>query len=328
MKELKDHLKNQTYQTLYLLYGDDFLKKQYAQAFKKAIIDREPSGMGDMNFTKFDEKTGLADIVASSQTVPFFAERRLVIAKNTELFNKKVDDFLNLDKLPLTTTLVFLETNVDKRTKLYKLVSKIGTVAELVTPKADDLVKWVVSQFKKSGRTMTTSTATYLIKHLPSDMFTISSEIEKLVAYTSQSAQQEITTADIDHVTAKSAETKIFDMLNCIGKKQVSSALIQYKSMIDARTEPLMILAMIARQIRLILRTKALSADGYNIEEIAKAIGARSFAVRDYLLQSKNFKYQALITGLEACLDTDLAIKTGQTTPVIGVEQLIIKLGI
>ena len=322
---LKNHIKKQEYSKVYLFYGDDFLKKYYSNSFKKAIIDNDKSGNGDMNFNIFEDKPNLKDITDTAMTVPFFSERRLVIAKNTDFFNKKVEDFFGLDKLPETSTIIFIENNVDKRTKLYKLVSKIGTIAELETPKEDELTKWVVSQFKKSKKTISNNTASYFVKNLPRDMFIISSEIEKLVAF---KLDEEISISDIDYVTAKSTEIKIFDMLNSIGKKDISKALSQYKGMIDDRNEPLMILVMIARQIRFILRAKALSNEGYGTDSIAKSLGTRSFAVRDYLAQSKNFKYSSLIAGLEACLDTDIAIKTGKTTPVAGVEQLIIRLGI
>jgi DNA polymerase-3 subunit delta len=150
-------------------------------------------------------------------------------------------------------------------------------------------------------------------------------ELDKLRHYAY--GKQEITKQDIDQVTTKSIETKIFDMLSALGTKKTAKAVEMYNNMIQAKTEPLMILSMLARQFRLILRAKALGADGYGSGDIAKEIGVPSFAVKEYIAQGKNFKYSSLIQALEDCLDTDIKIKTGQVSPVLGVEMIVLKFG-
>ena len=324
MNELKIHLKTNNYSRIYLLHGEAYLRSQYRQAFEKAIVGAgDAMGMGDMNHSVFDSKTPIKDILTQAMTVPFFADKRLVIAKDTDIFHKKQDDDIDLNTVPESTVLIFLESNIDKRTKLYKQLVKIGTVADLTLPKEDELIKWVQSSFKKHAKTIDHPTAVYLLRYLSADMFVIHNEIEKLALYVDGTA---IETQHIDHVCFKSAEVRIFDMLDNIGKKQTSRALQGYHGLIDSRNEPLMILAMIARQIRLILRTKVLDSEGYGAKDIASETGVRDFTVKNYLAQGRNFKYKALIAGLEACLHTDLAIKTGKTTQVAGVEQLIITL--
>lgn len=321
MHELKTHLKTKNYSRVYLFHGEAYLKQQYLQAFEKAVLGGDT--MGDMNHSVFDNKTPLKEILTNAMTVPFFADKRLVVAKDTDIFHKKQDDAIDLTTVPESTVLIFVESNIDKRTKLYKQLLKIGTVADLSLPKEDDLIKWVQGRVKKHKKIMDRSTAVYLLRYLSPDMWVIHNEIEKLAFYVSGDT---IRPADIDQVCFKSAEVRIFDMLDSIGKKKTSEALRGYHGLIESRNEPLMILAMIARQIRLILRCKVLDSEGYGTKDIASETGVRDFTVKNYLAQGKNFKYKALIAGLEACLHTDLAIKTGKTTQIAGVEQLIIQL--
>ena len=65
---------------LYLLYGEDELAIEEAlTSFKNEVGLPE---MLDVNMAKFDaDKTSLAEVTATCDTVPFLAEKRLVIVK-------------------------------------------------------------------------------------------------------------------------------------------------------------------------------------------------------------------------------------------------------
>ncbi|MCL1996377.1 MAG: DNA polymerase III subunit delta [Defluviitaleaceae bacterium] len=322
MQALKTDLKTKNFKRVYLFFGEEYFKKYYANLFKQAMIDPVSE---DMNFAKYEGSVPLATLVDTAQTVPFFSERRLIIAKKTGLFAAGAKaDGASLATIPPTSTLIFVEENVDKRTRLYKELAKIGYAADFVIPKESELINWVVAYFKKHKKQISTSTAKYFLQSVVHDMNTIVMEMGKLAAY----CDEEVTQKHIDLLTTKSAETKIFDMLKAVGKKDLNHALVIYNNMIQAKTEPLMILAMLARQFRLILRTKALAAQGKTGEQIAKELAVQTFVVKECLLQGKNFKYNALIDALEQCLITDINIKTGKTESVLGVEMILVKFGV
>ena len=321
MQILKTDLKTKNYKKAYLFFGEEYFTKHYESLFRKAIIDPLTESV---NLAVYEGAVSLSTLIDTAETVPFLSEHRLVIAKKTGLFTAgtKIEE-ASFDGIPPTSTIIFIEENVDKRTRIYKELAKVGYAADFTMPKENELVSWVSGYFKKNNKEISSATASYFIKNVIHDMNIMLFEMDKLVAY----CDKEVTLGDIDILTTKSTETKIFNMLKAVGQKNLSQALIIYNNMIQAKTEPLMILTMLARQFRLILRTKALAGQDRTVDQIAKQLSVQSFVVRECLQQARNFKYKTLIDALKECLDVDINIKTGKIEGKLGVEMIIVKFG-
>ena len=134
MKTLNEHLKTKTFKNVYLLYGDEaYLRNQYRDKLKKAMINE-----GDtMNFSCFEGK-GIdeKELTAMADTVPFFSDYRLIIVENSGFFKTSGHEALAeyMKHIPETTCIVFVESEVDKRSKLFKAVSSTGYAANLTMP--------------------------------------------------------------------------------------------------------------------------------------------------------------------------------------------------
>ena len=98
--------------------------------------------------------------------------------------------------------------------------------------------------------------------------------------------------------------------------------------MILMKESPIMILAMIARQFRIILQSKYLAEKGFYNADIAKKINQREFVVSQCLSQAKNFRKKDLLKALDDCLKCDANIKTGKIQDKLGVEMIIMKYGV
>ena len=77
MKSLNEDLKTGQFKQIYLLYGEEaYLKKLYKNRFVKAMV---PEG-DTMNYRYFEGKnTNPKEIIDLAETLPFFAERRLIV---------------------------------------------------------------------------------------------------------------------------------------------------------------------------------------------------------------------------------------------------------
>lgn len=314
---LEKQLKKEEYNNLYLFYGEEYLKKYYESKYKAAILK---NSLEDMNLNIIEGKTTIKEIADKANQVPFMSPYRLVLVRNSGFFAKSGTDMESLSELT-STIIIFTEKEVDKRVGAYKTLAKKGLAVEMKIPKENELVNWLGDFFKDNKTAIKKSDIIYLLQITPPDMQMIKKEAEKLASH------GEITREVIDQLVTKSPDLKIFDMLKFLGQKDVKKALQIYNNMLDNRTEPLMILAMIIRQFRLILRVKALSHSGVPLDNIVSKLKSRSFIVRECLAQSKNFKFNTLIQALEDCLNTDIAIKTGKISPPLGVELLIVKYG-
>ena len=329
IKELENDLKNNCYKNIYLFFGEcSYLTNLYEKKFKQAIA---AGPFVDMNLNIFDDSLDIDNLIDTICTVPFMSSHRLVIIKNANLFSstKKAnfaDRFLKeLETFPSSTIIIITEDAADKRLKLYKAILAKGTALEFLTPKEAELKKWVINTLNSNNITVSDSIALFFLRIVPYNMETINLELDKLIAY--KGSQGELKSEDINLITTKSLEAKIFDMLDALCQKQLNLALELYNNMVSQKEEPLMILAMVARQFRLILRTKAMLKENAAIDEISKSLEIRSFAVKNYIAQSKHFKFNTLIDALEDCLTLDYSIKIGQIEKNLGLTMLLIKYG-
>lgn len=327
MKILKENIKNKDFSKCYLLFGEEnYLKKYYEQRLKNTIVS---NNMDIMNVSIFEGKSiSIEAIINAADTLPFMSEKRLVLIKSSELFqtgrkedtNKMKDYIIHI---PNSTCIVFVEENVEKQNKLYKEIQKEGYIVEFKSPKENELVIWLQKSLKKNNKDIEAKTAIYMLRNVGTDMELLEGEIQKLIAY--KNNENIITQTDIDTVCSKSLETKIFDMLDAVGNKNLETALNIYNNMLMLKETPTKILIMITRQFRLLIQVKYLLNEAYNSDAIAKRLNQKPFVVKGLSAQAKNFSQETLIQALEDCLETDISIKTGALSAEIAVELLIIK---
>ena len=84
MKNLNEDLKTGKLKQAYLLYGEEnYLKRQYKERITKALLGEDDT----MNYAYYEGKgINLKEVIDLAETLPFFAERRLIVFENTGLF--------------------------------------------------------------------------------------------------------------------------------------------------------------------------------------------------------------------------------------------------
>jgi len=323
-KKFISDLKNGALQPCYLLYGEErFLVSHYSQAIENAVNN------GDYKDV-FDGAIPAHDIIIAAETLPFFAERRLIVVRDSRLFatGRKNDSEAiaeYLPKIPKETIIVFTESDVDRRSKLFKQISKVGAVLDCTSPTPQTLATWVTRLAKEKGKAISPPVVHQLLRTVGANMTTISQEVGKLAAYCGDAP--EITTADIEAICTPTLESRIFDLTKAMGNGRVSDALAMYRNMLILKESPIMILSMIIRQFRIILLSKCAKEKGMTIMQTAAKLNLRDFMISEALGHGQRFTVEQLIKALENCMETDVKIKTGLISPEFGVELLIIKYG-
>ena len=121
MKSLNEDLKTGQLNNVYLLYGEEaYLKKQYKDKLRNALVSPDDN----MNYAYYEGKgININEVIDLAETLPFFAERRLIVLEDTGLFKSASPELADyIKEMPDTTSMIFVETEVDKRGKLYKSV--------------------------------------------------------------------------------------------------------------------------------------------------------------------------------------------------------------
>lgn len=322
MKSINEDIKNQEYKNVYLLYGNEaYLKRQYRDRLCQALNPEQDT----MNFSKFEGKgINEGEIIDLAETMPFFATRRVILLEDTGFFKNKADKLADyMTELPEYLCMIFVENEVDKRSRMYKAVQKAGRPVEFSTQDADTLTRWVLGMLKKENKRITKSDLELFFSKTGSDMGNIEREMEKLLCYTMD--KEFITTEDIEMICTTQIQNQIFDMVRAVSGKQQKQALERYYDLLALKEPPLKILALIAREFNMMLQVKALNDQGKDSKTIASHTGLREFAVRKYLPLIRWYTSAQLQEAIADCTEAETAVKTGRLTDTMSVELLIIK---
>ena len=142
MKSLNEDLKTGNFKQVYLLFGEEnYLKKQYKDRLTKALI----SDGDTMNYAYYEGKgIDVKEIIDLSETMPFFSERRLIVIENSGFFKNATAELAEyMKEIPETTYFIFVETELDKRGKMFKAVKDKGRIVELARQDEKTLVRWI-----------------------------------------------------------------------------------------------------------------------------------------------------------------------------------------
>jgi len=276
-----------------------------------------------MNFSKFENRgIDLSEVQSIADTLPFFSDYRLIVIQDSGLF-KTSNDFADyLEHMPDSTIIIFVEKEIDKRNKLYKYVNKNGIAAEIKLKDAQETLNWAARRLKDAGKVFTRQTMEYFLQRVDNNLYSLSNEIDKLVAYTGD--RQEVTIADIDEICPAFLQNHIFQMVDAVGASDADKALKLYNELIELKEAPSYILYMLIRHFNILLQISSLGGAAKN--EIAAKIGISPYFVGNYQRQAAGFKREQLKNALESSLDTEQKFKTGILDDQIGVELLIVGL--
>lgn len=322
MKSLNEDLKTEEFKQVYLLYGEEsYLKKLYKDKFIKGML---PQG-DTMNYSYFEGKgIVVGEVIDLAETLPFFAERRLIVIENSGFFKHAVPEISDYIKaLSGSSYFLFIESEIDKRSKLFKAVKDKGRVVELARQNESTLVKWIQSALAKEKKQMAEDVIRYFITMTGTDMEQIEKELEKLFSYTLKRSL--ITREDVDAICTVQITSQIFAMVDALAGKNQKQALFYYYDLLALKEPPMRILYLISRQFRILLEVKDLTKRGYGSKEIAAKAQIPPFAVGKYQKQMRSFKRREIREILEQSAESETQVKTGRLGDILAVELLIVK---
>ncbi len=317
--ELNNDLKSGNYRPVYLLYGtEEYLKSSYKKMFRRAI-----GGEDGMNYQVFDGAPDLDTLIDALETMPFFAEHRLVLISGSGWFKRTPPERLltYLPKLPVSSHLMFIEEEIDKRNKLYKLVSSQGFACELGEQDEKQLSAWAARYLMKAGKKIRASTMESFLRKTGSSMDNILSEMEKLIAYTGE--REVIEDADVETICTQNVEDRVFDMITELSLGNTERAMRCYRDLLQRQEAPMKLLALMRRNFNQLLLAKECLQKGVSRQESAAYVGVSPWAAAKLLEQAKHYTRESLLRYIRRCLDYDTAIKSGNLSDRMAVELLL-----
>lgn len=319
MQTLNQDIKDHTFKPVYLLFGEEaFLRNSYKKRLQEAIV-----GDDTMNLSRFEGKgTDADELIRLADTMPFFAERRLILVEDSGFFKNASEALVQyLPSMPGTTCLVFVESEVDKRSKLYKKVKSLGYAAEMGRQDAAQLGRWAGGILSKEGKKITGHTMELFLSMAGDDMENIRMELEKLISYTW--GREVITDEDVEAVCTVRVSNRIFEMVSAIVSQQTRRAMELYEDLLTLKEPPMRILFLIARQFNQLLQVKELTEKGLERKTIASRLNLQPFVVGKVIPQARQFSRDQILSYVNLCVEAEEAVKTGRLSDRLAVELLI-----
>ena len=322
MQTLNKDLKEQNFKRTYLLFGEeDFLKKSYKNRLKDGI-----TGGDTMNYNYFEGKNvDVKEVMNLADTMPFFADRRLILLEDTGFFKSAAGEerVSYLPQMPDSACMVFVESEVDKRNRLYKKVKELGYAAELSRQDASQLARWAGGILAKDGKRITGRTMDLFLASAGDDMENIRMELEKLVSYVGD--REVVTDEDVRAICTVHVTSKIFEMVGAIVGGDTKKAMDLYEDLLTLKEPPMRILYLIARQFNQILQVKELMGKGLDKSSIASKLKMQPFVVGRTMPQARAFTREQILSYVELCVSSEEAVKSGRLQDRLAVELLIAK---
>jgi len=320
LQRINNDIKSGQFQPVYLLCGEErYLRRQYKDKLKSALCAPDDN----MNNHYYEGKNvPVGEIIDLAETLPFFSERRVIFIENSGLFKsggEQMAEYLNAQND--TTVFIFVESEVDKRSKLYKAVGSNGSVIEFTAQDENTLKRWVAGILGREGKKITESTVQLFLTKTGTDMENIYMELEKLICYCMD--KEVVTAEDVEAICTVRISSHIFEMVDAIADGRSKDALQLYYDLLALKEPPMRILFLIARQCNILLQVKEMKGKGISNKDMAAAVGVPVFALNKYMAQAGKFKSVVLKDAVVKCVETEEAVKTGRMNDVMSVEMLI-----
>lgn len=294
---------------VYLLQGEDEIEKSALAADFAELVDEglrafnvERIHVGDLT-TGDKLADGVASLVSAVRTLPMMVPRRVVSVmqaetllmpkRESEAATRALEQLENLLRQPeVQTTLVFVATSVDKRSRIYKLFQKHATIVECgAVEDLADAERWVRTRVAVAGAEIEPAAARMIAERAGPDVKRLRADIDRLMLYAL--GQTRITADDVREVVGPAALQDDWAMTNAIEASQAGEALRQLALMLDAGAAPEKILG----QLGWVVRAK--------FPQIAP---------------------QDVRTAVDALFRTDLDLKRSAGDPRVLLERLVVEL--
>jgi DNA polymerase III delta subunit len=260
---------------------------------------------------------GYAAVEQALLALPMFFSHRLVIVSSLSGLKNNMDEVAKLlDKVPDSTVAVFDGRGMDKRIRLYKLMSGLDRAKLFNKLNSSELNRWVQAEAKRHNAEIKPDSAQYLINRVGADQWLLSNELAKLANATSQ-----ITQAIIDEHTTRNMFDSVFDLIAAVSHSESSKAVKIYEQLAANGANEQQILSTLMWHYR-VLALALTRAD----DETLSACGVKPYSIAKISYLAKDCSIDDVKRAYQAMLSADIAIKNGYKKPHQTMIDLIIEL--
>ena len=320
----------------FVVYGDSFLVRKRIAALEAehgadAVLDANRHRMQG-------NQTSPQELLAVCQALPFLDALRLVVVDGLlataesrsggsrgRQRNSAADGWQPLAEaipnMPDTTLLLLPDGPLAANNPLLRSLGAVCTVEEQTAPRGEQLLRWIKECAEDKGAAISPAAMRSMADLVGGDLWTMEQELEKLSLYANG---REIGEGDVRLMVSQVREASIFEAVDAMIEGRAQAALRLLAQLRDDGREPLYIIAMVERQLRLLALGRDSLERRVPQNELKRTLGTSSdFVVRKTMEQARRYSRQEIAWRYDRLLEADLSIKQGRVDPDLALELLV-----
>ena len=308
-----------------LVGAERFFVERAIRLLRIASLGDGPAGFNDDLFHGSAALSG-AKVVGAARTLPMMARARFVLVRD-------VDSMSTAEQEPLaayveapseSTCLVLVGDKLHGQSKLAKAAKKAKVLFEAKPLKGGELRRFAMDEAKRRGHSLSSRAAEALLESVGEDLAGLDDALERLSLYVGDS--QRIDVDAVEACVSRIAADSIWALVDAVGMRDSKRALGAAGSLLADREPALKILAMVARQLRIVARMREALASGLRGQDAARAAGAPPFKADDLTESARRFTARGLGQAFQVLADADLALKGSKRPDEHVLEEAILQL--
>jgi DNA polymerase-3 subunit delta len=262
-------------------------------------------------------ETSVGDWVGAARTLSFMGGTKLLIVRNLhEATLRDYDQKILLDYVAdptLDSCFVITAEKVDRKRKLYKMLTSQKGAVPCEAPQEAGLIPWVKRRARSLGYELRVEAARKMVERVGAKPGILAKELEKVITYAGK--VQTITESMVGELVGEIKMENAFGLTEALKEKKAEKALRLLKNQLDHGEDPVKVLGLIAWQYRTLWEVKYYQAQKLGVREIAERMGAKPFLVEKALQYTKSFNRMTLRDGNKSLFEADRELKTSGKDP-------------
>lgn len=289
------------------------LSKDYPD-FEKEIIDADQVEI---------------DVIAQSyKNLGMFSNGKVILIRHlsenkkySEIIEDLKETFAKKDGLENVHILLLENSKVASNTKYFKLFDPKTEIVESPDLNKRTYITWLKDYLNKNNVKFDTDAIYIFAQNCNYDTERASNEIGKYIT----AGVEKIDIKTIEEFTPDTFESNIWDLIESINSSNgEKEALTILDNLFEHNTDPYYIIAMLNRNLRLIVLVKDLLSRNIESKEICSILKIPPFTLPQIKSNANRYSMQSLTTLYEKITNMDFETKIGNLEPKVGLTLMII----
>jgi len=294
---------------IYFLMGEEpYYIDKISDFIEENMLDEAEKGFNQQ--VMYGRDTTIEDIVSSAKRYPMMAERQIIIVKEAQDLSRNIEKLAAYAENPQSTTVLVINykyKKLDKRKKLYKIISKSGLIFDSKKLYENQVSDWIRRVLSGRKYKIEPKASQMLVEFLGSDLSKISNELDKLVLILPEDTI--INDKHIEENIGISKDFNNFELRKAVGEKNLVKAnrIINYFSENPKNNPLVMTISLLNNFFTQLLLFHGLQEKSKSA--VAKSLGVSPYFIDEYFLAARNYPMRKVAQVIATLREADVKSK-------------------